>query len=119
MKKLRLRWVKVTCFRPLGSKWMSYEWNLELSHTNLLFLLNTCPFLCMDGTMFSLCLLLGVSPLKNSSVAPFSFVPGCTSLRKATIQAWTRGFPTQSSEGKWEESMHIIVSCKGICHWLL
>lgn len=72
-------------------------------HKHLPFLVHGC---------FLLHLLPEVSPLKSSPVATFGFVPGCTSLRKATIWVLMKGFPAQSSEGYWGESMHVLVSLK-------
>ena len=73
---------------------------------------NTCPFLGMDrGMLYHLSISWGFSS-EQISVAPFSCMPGCTSLRKVTIWAWTRGFPVQSLEGNLEESIHAPVSHK-------
>lgn len=75
-------------------------------------MLNTCPFLGMDGGMlFRLPTSWGFS-CEQISVAPFRCVPGYTSLRKVTIWTWTRGFPVQSLEGNLEESIHAPVSHK-------
>ena len=75
-------------------------------------MLNTCPFLGMDGGMlFHLPTSWGFSS-EQISVAPFCCVPGYTSLRKVTIWTWTRGFPVQSLEGNLEESIHAPVSHK-------